>query len=264
MDKRSNRYEQNCQFLNRHNGALYVRYQAHKTIFPRLPLKRVPSKSGLDSLVIADTNGDIPLHSLYDPRREAVQKTKEACAGDNIFGIVVFGLGLGYHFEELVKCKRPEQSLIVIEPSWHIFEEFLHATVLDDPALFRTTTFIVGQTGERFSLSFHAAVYRTLPGRSAVVALDGESRYFAELFAVMQEGMTAVQQKKAAAFDRFRQETDRLQERFGAELPLRTLCERIIAAHTGTEPYRMTELILLDYYRMMQLQKRTVSVYDGE
>ena len=61
------------------------------------------------------TVGGRRLASAYDPRAEAAALL-EAAEIPDAATVVIFGLGLGYHVEELLRS-RPDAAVLVIEPS---------------------------------------------------------------------------------------------------------------------------------------------------
>ncbi|HOV79644.1 MAG TPA: DUF115 domain-containing protein [Bacillota bacterium] len=90
----------------------------------------------------------ILLHSRYNPAAEASKIISVANHGTGLY--VVFGFGLGYHVDELIKVANPHASIAVIEPNRSCFETALrhrpfkrvfsdkrvHWFFGDDPGLF--------------------------------------------------------------------------------------------------------------------------------
>lgn len=75
----------------------------------------LPTPAGVPTMVYRGDSGDIMLHSKYDPRREAARLVDAAGAdGANI--IIIYGLGMGYHVEEVARRLKPYQQLLLIEP----------------------------------------------------------------------------------------------------------------------------------------------------
>ncbi len=87
---------------------------------------------------------NITLHSLYHPEKEA-QKFAENCNSEGGTRPVVYGLGFGYHVEELLN--RGARDILVIEPSLELFRAFLQ-TVNVEPFL-PTVKFCVGEPPAR-------------------------------------------------------------------------------------------------------------------
>jgi|Deesub1362A_J573_1020465.scaffolds.fasta_scaffold00087_88 spore maturation protein CgeB len=96
--------------------------RALSSLDPELASAVVAAKAGADlQLVTTKTGrlslkaGDIALHSLYDPVREAeawVEYHRESI--QRASQLVVLGFGLGYHIIEL--CKRTPTDVVVVEP----------------------------------------------------------------------------------------------------------------------------------------------------
>lgn len=104
-------WEQNLRALQHHNPALAEILRAKPPV--------------QDLEVITARNGDPvpvwrgrPLYSHYDPRREAAAWAARAVVAPPPAGrvtYVVFGLGLGYHLEALLK-RDPRAQVVVFEP----------------------------------------------------------------------------------------------------------------------------------------------------
>jgi spore maturation protein CgeB len=103
------------------------------------PLAREVEKlraSGKYELVYA-RNGSVtmkvngyPLHSIYDPQKEAQDQVKsftEAQPGKG--SVFVLGLGLGYHVTKLLE-RTPSLSVVIIEPDGAVFRRALESVDL--------------------------------------------------------------------------------------------------------------------------------------
>jgi len=81
--------------------------------------ERFQSEATRSGELTASLDG-VRLHSAYDPRREARRLIEaELPAGCGV--VVCYGLGLGYHVEELLTM-RPEAEVLVVEPDTQLLE----------------------------------------------------------------------------------------------------------------------------------------------
>ncbi|MBI4683424.1 MAG: glycosyltransferase [Nitrospirae bacterium] len=79
------------------------------------------ARSGSFTLRVTGEDGAVKtLHSIYDPEAEA-KRLVRAFAFDGRGILVVLGLGLGYHVDELAR-EFPHTEIIVIEPVMEIYE----------------------------------------------------------------------------------------------------------------------------------------------
>jgi hypothetical protein len=90
-------------------------------------LNILPAKLGGDTLQYESESKKIFIHSSYDPIKEA------NCWANNIdlkqdSVVIVYGLGLGYHVEQLLKRMGDANRLLIVEPSASIF---LHAVEMN-------------------------------------------------------------------------------------------------------------------------------------
>ncbi len=84
-------------------------------------VKLATSKSGLPVPKVVGEDGiERPLHSLYDPLKEAQGVVNKLNFKDRAI-IVVLGLGAGYHLREL-RRRYPEATLVVVEALSEIYE----------------------------------------------------------------------------------------------------------------------------------------------
>jgi len=106
-------FEKNIRVLEKIQPALVKRVE---NFIPSAELSVVPSRNGLPVPHL----GSVSLHSIYDPTKEAVDSVAGFEADS---GLVVYGLGFGYHIAELLK--KGSGHIQVIEPSMSLFHNFL-------------------------------------------------------------------------------------------------------------------------------------------
>lgn len=74
------------------------------------------ARSGLPTLAVSRGDRTIHLHSTYDPEAEARRWVESLTTGASVMkSVVVLGLGLGYHIEQLLN-RYPACRCIVVEP----------------------------------------------------------------------------------------------------------------------------------------------------
>lgn len=106
-----NPLERNLSVIERRFPASWNRLrdcQAARTI------RFAPAKSGLSIPYETGEVREYPLHSAVDPQREAARSLR--IAGDAGY-LICYGLGLGYHLEDMVRENRREILLIVDTPA---------------------------------------------------------------------------------------------------------------------------------------------------
>ncbi|AEE96760.1 motility associated factor glycosyltransferase family protein [Mahella australiensis] len=90
-------------------------------------LNILPAKLGGDTLQYESESKKIFIHSSYDPIKEAERWADNVnLEPDSV--VIVYGLGLGYHLEQLLMHMGGENRLLIVEPSANIF---LHAIETD-------------------------------------------------------------------------------------------------------------------------------------
>lgn len=114
MDK----FEENIKLLRDHDPALARRVESVGNS------ESVHVSLSKDGLPVARL-GSVSLHSAYRPREEAVRAVSGhvCCGGDESLN-VIYGLGFGYHVEEMLK-RFPSGAVTVIEPAMEIFRAFV-------------------------------------------------------------------------------------------------------------------------------------------
>ncbi len=103
-----------------------------------------PSRSGAPTAEVPGISGSVPLHSRYDPIREA---SREADTATEVSGaIILLGMGLGHTVRELVETRRDRFfDLLVIERDPRIFRAALEAVPLAKAFQDRRVHFAVGE-----------------------------------------------------------------------------------------------------------------------
>lgn len=140
VDRRNQCFLRNMRALWRADAHLALRVDAvddHRR--PALE----PTRSGHWTAKVARPDGrTIYLHSRMDPTAEAEQLAA-AAATENIFCIVVCGLGLGYHVRALLDRIAPEAFVLCVEPSLEILSAGLCCVDLSDAIAEQKLLFIV-------------------------------------------------------------------------------------------------------------------------
>lgn len=77
------------------------------------------TRSGLPTISVDSGAATVHVHSTFQPVVEAARWAKEPLQSEWNFA-VVFGMGLGYHLDELL-IQRPECRIVVIEPRADVF-----------------------------------------------------------------------------------------------------------------------------------------------
>ncbi len=78
------------------------------------------SKTGMPVVKI----GDITVHSLYDPVKEA-QRFASTLQIDPYINIAIQGLGMGYHLDEIIAQSGNRDFILVVEKDIRVFKAFL-------------------------------------------------------------------------------------------------------------------------------------------
>jgi len=68
--------------------------------------------------------GDLLLHSIYDPKKEA-QRFVDGLEFDQFINIALLGLGMGYHLDEIAAKSGKRDFILVVEKDINLFKKFL-------------------------------------------------------------------------------------------------------------------------------------------
>lgn len=110
--KSQNYLNKNLQALHRRSSQMAAYLENEPTVADVQPLR---TRTGPLSLRYDRGSKSVHLHSTYDPMTEALTWCQHVGQQDWQIG-VIFGLGLGYHVEELAR-QYPNRTLVVVEPS---------------------------------------------------------------------------------------------------------------------------------------------------
>jgi hypothetical protein len=126
MDDTMNNYTtNNLRFLKKHYDSLYhgLRNRTRSSQY-----EIVETVSGLPNLFINDDQGTASyMYSKYDPLHEAEQWVKRsASAIGDAKHVLLYGFGLGYHLEQLIKV-YPEKRFYILEPNVEVMVAALEA-----------------------------------------------------------------------------------------------------------------------------------------
>lgn len=102
--------ERNLAALRRRSQALA---EALEKLVPPADVKVVPSQSGLPTLRLERNGKPVYLHSPYDPREEGRRWAAGVQAGSTDI-LLVIGVGLGYHVEELA-ARFPQARILAFD-----------------------------------------------------------------------------------------------------------------------------------------------------
>ncbi len=106
-------FEHNLLLVRRRfPGLVHVLERYHGTVPGGVEI--AAARNGAPTAAVRRPGGLLYVHSAYNPLAEAERWAREAGAHEPDF-VVVIGMGLGYHLEELVKA-RPGRTLVVVEP----------------------------------------------------------------------------------------------------------------------------------------------------
>lgn len=123
-------YQKNLSVLSKRDPALAQKLGSFSSTDP-LVCELTKSKDGSANLLVKRAEKSIHVHSRYDPVKEAKQLV------DGVFDetrnyYIVFGLGLGYPLEELLKRTIDTDIIFFIEPSIELFQRVLRERDLSE------------------------------------------------------------------------------------------------------------------------------------
>lgn len=124
------------------------------------PYRRVNSRSGLPILEVNRGNRITYLCSKVDPHREAERLVHSYLDGAEQL-VVLFGMGLGYHLQEMLRMNSGAH-FVIVEPDLELFAEILKTRDLSDILLSKNVTLLIEPQGIDFDeLSPHPSAVNT-------------------------------------------------------------------------------------------------------
>ena len=124
----------NLQVLKKQYPEIHGKFQ-HFQLDHRYSL--VNAKNGQSNIKVTKGDTSFFIHSSYNPAKEADNWCSHI-AEQNVEVFVLWGLGLGYHLDQL-KEKYPERRIVVIEPDYNIFFSLLQSRdisgIVDDKGI---------------------------------------------------------------------------------------------------------------------------------
>lgn len=118
-------FSDNLAYFKQNNSGFYnaIIDKLHNLDMNNSNVYLCTNKLGGLNLKFVKDGSEVFVHSNYDPIKEAKRWIESIDKGADIF--VVFGLGFGYHIEELIKELNGNQKVFIIEPNEFVFKIFM-------------------------------------------------------------------------------------------------------------------------------------------
>ena len=161
-------------------------------------LEQTGTNKELNDYILIDSKADVPtiqverdgrklfIHSKYNPLNEAkkIATDLENEISDKGY-IIFFGVGLGYHIEE-VMTKYPQKKYVIIEPEPELFYRFLQSRTLQQFPVANLSGLYL--PSERISLEqFITTLVSQVKGDAHICVLPSYERLFQEKVTVFYE-----------------------------------------------------------------------------
>ena len=118
-------WEKNCQFLKDNNYNLYLQFINNDYNFQKSVNFEKTRKGFINASFKRDDEKFKPLHSKFDPVSEAARFIKSQNIESNN-NLLILGLGLGYHFFEILNRRDLPDWITIIEEDLRSFWAFCH------------------------------------------------------------------------------------------------------------------------------------------
>jgi len=167
-------------------------------------LSLCPAANGEQNLLDSRQKPKQYLHSRKNPSKEAKEWSQEIIAANPSF-LVIFGIGLGWHWKALLPWlqKRPSRRLIVLEDDLAVISYFLQsplaAAFFSDPQ--STLLYINGE--EEKKQAFQILSWNSYKELSACIASPAYRRYRNDLFDHLFTELTTKEIDTASVLDEF-------------------------------------------------------------
>lgn len=169
------------------DGIKNVHYQMWRMLSAVEPVnyRTEASRAGEPTLIWKTGNQDFYIHSKFNPAAEAVKLVGKHDLNNE--HIILFGLGLGYHLEQIMLNKAPDARVLLVEPDIEIVYHSLNylnwAALLNRPDFF----YFVGGDTNVLASTVEEFVNVVTFDRLEVINLPSEVRFNAEFFGAAQE-----------------------------------------------------------------------------
>lgn len=152
---------------------------------PSPRVHRTATSAGLDTLRVDHATGERLVHSGWEPQAEAIDWVDNV-VGDEWRIAIVYGFGLGYHIEEMVR-RYPDRVVIAIEPDKELFDAALQCRDLTHLVSLSNLYLCIGGTGEQIAQAvFDHLRENTQAGKPVLVSWPYHNRAYGELWQIIQ------------------------------------------------------------------------------
>lgn len=141
----------------------------------------VQAKNGLQTLQVLKTDRPFFLHSKYDPIVEAERIIDQITDIEEYNHIFFYGLGMGYHVEELLK-RYPNKKFTLFEPNEEVFYQYIRNKDLKKLPLNQMAFFKVGLTVESEIKEFLKEFFNYVQEKTLLVTLPSYERFLSEQY----------------------------------------------------------------------------------
>jgi len=163
----------NIDFLRKFDSSLIQSLEKVDTIVEDIEV--TTSKSGFPSLKVIQEGSQLFLHSKYDPHQEAEKIITHLGDIDDYDHVLFFGIGLGYHVEELLK-RCPMKKFSIIEPSLSVFKQFMNQKDMTNLPIQQLTFLKVDLSAEE-TKSFIVEFFNFVQEKTLLVTLPSYERF---------------------------------------------------------------------------------------
>lgn len=137
-------YEENLRLISKSIPSLYKTVSSEESLY-NINIKRLDDKF---NYIMENEDASCFVHSIYDIDDEMKMMFKHI--GKDCKTIILFGLGCGYPLNYIKKNYPDLQNLCIIEPTLHLFNEYLKENKINEAIKSaENTTFIVNKKPER-------------------------------------------------------------------------------------------------------------------
>lgn len=174
-------YEQNLIFLKQAFPEL-LNYLLNS---PGGRCRTETAKNGSLTLTYTVNNTPYYLHSKFNPQKESAKII--ASQNTSADHIVVMGLGLGYHLQEIMAAKAPYSRILLVEPDGEIARASLHTLrwfeLLNRPDFF----YVLGVDFNQIAHAVYPFINMASFEKIEYIELPAETRILGDFFGKARE-----------------------------------------------------------------------------